>query len=202
MIARLIEATVTSLGHLMVRGPLYQENYRPQFTGHETFPMRYGWLKKAYDHVTRFKKHSDDKTVVWGDEAIAQLGVGKNMVSSIRYWARILGVVEESAKAPHSVKTTEFGRKIFGKKGFDPFMEHSTTLWLIHWKLVSNISLTTWYWAFGHYPSLVFDRVDMQSKLERLCADRKWKRASPVTLKNDISVFVRTYTSKFLWGGG
>ena len=94
----------------MVRGPLYQENYRPQFTGHETFPMRYGWLKKAYDHVTRFKKHSDDKTVIWGDEAITQLGVGKNMVSSLRYWARILGVDEGSATVPHSAKTQEQSR--------------------------------------------------------------------------------------------
>ena len=186
----------------MARGPLFQENYKPQFTGHETFPMRYGWLKKAYDHVAKFRNHSENRVLVWGDEAIAQLGVGKNMVSSIRYWAKTIGVVEESAKASHDVKTTEFGKKIFGKKGFDPFMEHPTTLWLIHWKLASNIGLTTWFWAFGYYPSLVFDRIDMQSKLERLSADRKWKRVSAVTLKNDVSVFIRTYTSKFLWGGG
>ena len=190
------------VGESMVRGPLFHENYKPQFTGHETFPMRYGWLKKAYDHVVMYRNHSDDRAFVWGDEAISQLGVGKNMVSSIRYWSKLLGVIGESAKAPHKVKVTDLGQKIFGKKGIDPFMENPTTLWLIHWKLVSNINLTTWYWTFGYYPSIVFDRFDVQGKLERLCADRNWKRTSSVTLKNDISVFIRTYSSKFLWGGG
>lgn len=185
----------------MVRGPLYQEIYKPQFTGHETFPLRYGWLKKAYDHVVWSKKHSQDRSVVWGDEAIARLGVGKNMVSAIRFWAKLLGVIEESAKTPHQVKVTDFGQKIFGKSGFDPYMEDPTTLWLFHWKMASNVNLTTWYWAFGHYPSQVFDRFEMQSKLERLCVDRNWKRTSPTTIKNDISVFIRTYSSKFLWGG-
>ena len=35
----------------MLRGPLYGDDYRPQFSGHETFPLRYGWLKKAFDAV-------------------------------------------------------------------------------------------------------------------------------------------------------
>ena len=35
----------------MARGPLFQYTYSPQFSGHETFPLRYGWLKKAYDRV-------------------------------------------------------------------------------------------------------------------------------------------------------
>ena len=32
-----------------VRSPLFDDNYRHQFSGHETFPLRYGWLKKAFD---------------------------------------------------------------------------------------------------------------------------------------------------------
>ena len=35
----------------MSRGPLYEDGYRPQLSGHETFPLRYGWLKKAFDAV-------------------------------------------------------------------------------------------------------------------------------------------------------
>ena len=35
----------------MLRGPLYRDGYPPQLSGHETFPIRYGWLKKAYDAV-------------------------------------------------------------------------------------------------------------------------------------------------------
>ena len=36
----------------MIRGPLYDEGYRPKLSGHETFPLRYGWLKKAYDALS------------------------------------------------------------------------------------------------------------------------------------------------------
>ena len=35
----------------MLRGPLYRDDYPPQLSGHETFPIRYGWLKKAFDAV-------------------------------------------------------------------------------------------------------------------------------------------------------
>lgn len=37
----------------MPRGPLYEDAYSPQLSGHETFPLRYGWLKKAFDAVAR-----------------------------------------------------------------------------------------------------------------------------------------------------
>ncbi|MEK7854647.1 MAG: DUF4007 family protein, partial [Acidobacteriota bacterium] len=40
----------------MRRGPLFEPNYRPSFSGHETFPLRYGWLKKAFDRVVEIEK--------------------------------------------------------------------------------------------------------------------------------------------------
>ena len=44
----------------------------PKFAGHETFTLRYGWLKKAVD-ATGLR-----------DDALVTLGAGKNMVRSIR----------------------------------------------------------------------------------------------------------------------
>ena len=29
----------------MLRGEFADKEYKPQFSGHETFPLRYGWLK-------------------------------------------------------------------------------------------------------------------------------------------------------------
>ena len=43
----------------MARGPLFQDTYRPQFSGHETFPLRYGWLKKAFDAVRATEERTD-----------------------------------------------------------------------------------------------------------------------------------------------
>ena len=43
----------------MARGSLFQDTYRPQFSAHETFPLRYGWLKKAFDAVRATEERTD-----------------------------------------------------------------------------------------------------------------------------------------------
>ena len=122
----------------MARGQLYNHDYNPQLSGHETFTMRYGWLKKAFDQVSMTAGNDANRLSCWGDDAIAQFGVGKNMVGSIRFWANAIGIIEERTSA-NAVMTTELGQLLFGKKGLDPFMEHSATLWLCHWNLAYRI---------------------------------------------------------------
>lgn len=91
----------------MNRGPLYDEGYRPQLSGHETFPLRYGWLKKAYDAVKLAEINGDGNSVFTAEDAIARFGVGKNMVASMRHWANAAGIIDE--KSGHPTITT-FGR--------------------------------------------------------------------------------------------
>ncbi|RYE14072.1 MAG: DUF4007 family protein [Rickettsiales bacterium] len=49
----------------------------PNFSGHETFTFRYPWLKKGVDGL------KGNPGIFQSDDAIVELGVGKNMVSSI-----------------------------------------------------------------------------------------------------------------------
>lgn len=49
-----------------------------KFAGHDTFPVRYGWPKMAGDGV------EEDPELSTRDNAIISLGVGNNMVRSIR----------------------------------------------------------------------------------------------------------------------
>ena len=178
--------------------PLHHPNYRPQFSGHETFPLRYGWLKKAFDQVAKTEDNPDDKNDCWGDDAIARFGVGKNMVTSIRHWATSCGIIQESKKA-HSDITTTLGKKLFGNngiKGLDPYMEHPATLWLIHWQLAAQKWKTTWFWAFSYYPAVTFTRNRFVQKIERFAKERSWKSVSDTTLKNDVACFIRTYVSR------
>ena len=53
----------------MGRGPLYEDNYTPQLSGHETFPLRYGWLKKAFDAVRNTEDCEDNRSVFLADDA-------------------------------------------------------------------------------------------------------------------------------------
>ena len=179
----------------MLRGPLYQDGYPPQFSGHETFPIRYGWLKKAFDAVRATEDSgADNREVFTGDDAIARFGVGKNMVAAMRHWATVTGVIRESRDRRRFV-TTEMGRRVFANDGLDPFMEDSTTAWLIHWRLCGNATKTTWYWAFHHFPSLSFDRDTLVQGLQKLADDCHWTRASLATIRRDVSCFTRTYVA-------
>jgi len=179
----------------MARGPLYQKKYRPQFSGHETFPLRYGWLKKVYDRVAETENEADNKSACWGGDAIARFGVGKNMVASMRHWATSAGIIIEPP-GTNTVHTTELGQMLFGAEGLDPYMEHPSTLWLIHWQLTARSGKTTWFWAFNHYSAINFEREHLIRGLERLAKELGWSRVSKTTLKNDVSCFVRTYAAQ------
>lgn len=179
----------------MVRSPLYGENYKPSFSGHQTFPLRYGWLKKAVDAVENFRPNDDNKIIFTGDDAIARFGVGKNMVASIRHWAIAANVIEPTPDGK-SIKTTEFGRLIFNNDGLDCYMQAPSTLWLLHWHLSgSPEKTTTWFWAFSHFPAQSFQRIDFLQRLKEFIRELNWRRVSETTLKRDISCFLRTYAT-------
>ncbi|MDE2914924.1 MAG: DUF4007 family protein [Paracoccaceae bacterium] len=178
----------------MARGPLFLDSYSPQFSGHETFPLRHGWLKKAYDRVAETEDMPENRAACWEDEAIARFGVGKNMVASMRHWAKAAGMIQEPTK--NRARTTGLGRLLFGAKGLDPFMEHPASLWLVHWELAGHAEKTTWFWAFSHYPAVTFERESFMNKLDRLAKDRIWSRVAQATLKNDVACFIRTYVAR------
>ncbi|MDE2665980.1 MAG: DUF4007 family protein [Acidobacteriota bacterium] len=176
-----------------MRGRLYENNYQPKLSGHETFPLRYGWLKKAFDAVSDTEDSQFGRSVFLCDDAIARFGVGKNMVASMRHWAVSAGVIEDKAGR---ATTTQLGSWVFGSGGLDPYMEDPATAWLVHWQLCSDPRKTTWFWAFNHYPAVSFERDILVKGLEKLAKDRGWARVSTSTIKSDVACFVRTYVSQ------
>ena len=180
---------------IMTRGPLFQDDYSPQFTGHETFPLRYGWLKKVYDRVAETADENlENRNACWGDDAIAHFGVGKNMVAAMRHWAKAVGVIKEPSA--QEVQVTDLGKRLFGPKGVDPYMEDPDTLWFAHWQLAARPERTTWFWAFNHYPAVTFERERLEQMLERFARDRGWPSVASKTIKNDVACFIRTYVAR------
>ncbi|MCY4159547.1 MAG: DUF4007 family protein [Bacteroidetes bacterium] len=117
------------------------------FSGHETFPLRLAWLKKAVDAI-------EDSTIFQSDFAIAKFGVGKNMVRSIRHWSLATGVIEAdpSSDERNALRASDLGKYLLGKKGVDPYCEDAATLWLLHWLLCrSPARATLWHFVFGYW---------------------------------------------------
>jgi hypothetical protein len=167
----------------------YSPSVQVSFSGHETFVLRYSWLKKAYDSVVR------DPTLFGREDAIVELGVGKNMVRSIRHWALACRVLQEEPKSRGlRLSPAPFGTFLFGPDGKDPYLEDINSLWLIHWHLCTNENrATTWDWAFSILRTTEFTAESLFVSLQGELARRRLKAPTSNTLRRDIDVFIRTY---------
>jgi hypothetical protein len=164
------------------------------FAGHETFPFRYTWLKKAVDHV------ASDPEAFGREDAMVTLGVGKNMVQSIRHWSQVCGVIEEDPTVKNNrgrrLRITDLGKRVFNDAGWDPYLEDPATTWLLHWQICTATSrATTWYWVFSHLPQLEFSKPELERYLMDYARDQGNERVTEASLARDIDCFLRTYVS-------
>ena len=98
-----------------------------RFSGHETFIARTFWPKKGYDFIKQGGKFSSEDSVV-------ELGVGKNMVLSINFWMKALGLIDESTN-----ELTPFSHFLFDDEtGVDPYLEDIGSIWLLHYFLIKT----------------------------------------------------------------
>lgn len=158
------------------------------FSGHETFPFRYPWLKKGFDAV---RENGD---VFLRDDAMTILGVGKNMVRSIRHWCLAAGIVAENRDGGAALRPADFGALLFGDNGLDPYLEDPATLWLLHGQIASNQTrAATWFWTFSHFHEPEFTREALTSVLYRWTQTLPGKKVAESSLRRDVEVFLRTY---------
>jgi hypothetical protein len=159
------------------------------FSGHETFTLRHGWLKKAIDAVRANPRLFGD------DAAMVELGVGKNMVRSIRHWALASDTLAELPSTRGTeLCSTHLGELIFGTQGRDPFLEDLNTLWLIHWKLATNERRSTGRcWMFNLLRADEFTRESLFELVEGELKRRNLVSPSPSSLRRDIDCALRTY---------
>lgn len=158
------------------------------FGRHETFALRYSWLPKGFQ-----AQEGVDHDIFAADEATITLGVGKNMVSAIRYWLRACQLITNDSPPV----ATELGKQVLGKTGFDPYLEDEATIWLLHWLLASNAELaTSWYWFFNRYHKPEFTSQELVTALSDFVKDQVDPRHRPSmsTLKNDAQLLHRMYT--------
>lgn len=166
-----------------------------QFSGHETFPLRQLWLRKAFVAVSRAA--GDEATPVSTKEVFApetgirEFGVGKNMVAAIRHWSLACDILKEE-KGLLSIGS--IGRSLLAPRGgLDPYFEKPATAWLIHWLLAGRAHRsTTWWWVFNRVTAQVFDTDSVADSLHA-AAEQNGSHVSRVTLKRDVEVCMRCY---------
>lgn len=156
---------------------------RYSFSGHESFYCKSLWLKKGYDFLEAGNSFLDD-------DAVVKLGVGKNMVSSIRFWLKAFGLTIND-------QPTELADLLFNPvDGRDPFMEDSNTLWLLHYNLVRTNIASLYNLLFTDYQRerKEFDKVSLDTYIKRKCSTPDQKNVyNPNTVNKDMGVFLKTY---------
>tara|TARA_B100002003_G_C14142697_1_gene549409 strand:- start:1985 stop:2914 length:930 start_codon:yes stop_codon:yes gene_type:complete len=158
------------------------------FGRHETFPLRYSWLTKGFQAINK------DRNIFSSEDATVVLGVGKNMVNSIKYWLRAAKIAKQKDKSPSELVPTEIGKSLFGKRGYDPYLEDEATIWLLHWLIATNAELATaFYWFFSRFHKLEFSSQECSSALQEFVREHINTKAPSTTLKNEIAVLLRMY---------
>jgi len=158
---------------------------RLTFSGHDSFQCRQLWLKKGYDYIQELKSFNDE-------DAIVQLGVGKNMVSSIRFWLKAFNVIDNK-EIP-----TEFGKRIFdNENGYDPFLEDEASLWLLHYQLVKNGFASIYSLIFNEFrkEKMFFNKETFVNYIKRIVESIPNLNFNENTIAKDFIVFANLYKS-------
>jgi hypothetical protein len=161
-------------------------NYR--VSGHESFACRYAWLPKVAYHLRRDGALLSDEA-----KAMVELGVGRNMVRSIRFWAQSAGIaVAKGRNGQHTL--TDFATALLGERGLDPYLEDIRTLWLIHWKLATSkdAPLLAWDYLINNWqePEITLSAVIVALKKETI---KQCLKLSPSTITQHFETFLHTY---------
>lgn len=151
------------------------------FSGHESFYCKHFWLKKGYDFIKSNKKFSEDQAVV-------DLGVGKNMVSAINFWVKAFDIINSNDSS------TEIADYLFSENGKDPFIEDIGTIWLLHYHLVQKERASIYNLVFNKFrlERFEFTKMQLHNFLKRECQE-SGAQYNKNTVDKDINVFLKNY---------
>jgi len=159
-----------------------------RFSGHQSFTLRNTWLTKGVLECTR------NPRIFTEPDALVTLGVGKNMVDAIRYWCLATRVLEDDPQEYGAYRPTPLGSRLFiDSGGWDPYLEDTATVWLLHWSLATRAEYaTTICYAFNLMNELEFTRESLERSIAEL-AEQMNARATANSIRRDVNVFIRSY---------
>jgi hypothetical protein len=153
------------------------------FSGHDSFICKQLWLKKGFDFVQAHGNFNEDSAVV-------KLGVGKNMVTSINYWLKAFGIIENNGN------TSELANFLLNdREGTDPYLEDLATIWLLHYNLIKTKKASVYSLFFNEFRrgKIEFTREQLFNFIKRKLDSQNQNNFTVNTIITDISVFIRNY---------
>lgn len=160
-----------------------------KFRAHDTFFIRKGWLYKGMKNVVQ------DSAVFMGENGNPMdiLGIGANMVKSLRYWLQAVGLTAEPSTGRRFQTLTPLGELIYEN---DKYIEEIGTLWLLHYKLATNKdNATAWYYFFNEFNRNEFSHDDFVKQLNTYIMLNA-AGVSERSLDDDFTCLMNTYVPR------
>ena len=146
----------------------------------ESFSIRDGWIDKAINSLI------SEENIFYKNNGIRILGIGANMVKSLKYWLFASQIIEGKDNA-----LSNFGKLIFK---FDRYLEDNFTWYLIHYFLCSNFETNPVFYSF--FNDIKVSNFTKKELIELLNNDylSKSYAFNEKSLEDDISVLLKSYT--------
>ena len=163
-----------------------------KFRAHETFFVRKGWLSKGMEHVVAKGDIFVDKT----ENPMDVLGIGSNMVKSLRYWLQAVDLTQEPTSGKRIQTLTTFGEMVYTN---DRYLEEIGTLYLLQYKLAKNKSdATSWYYFFNEFNMSEFTREDFVQGIQNyILMEEEEESAAIRSLNDDFACIINTYLPRY-----
>lgn len=159
-----------------------------EFGRHETFSLREGWLDKGLSHTIAKGGFKADV------ETADALGLGRNMVKSLRFWIEATGLASRDlsadAKSP-PLAASQFGA-IVSKT--DRHFEYAISTWFVH-MILARRKGTAWNWFFNDFRSGVFDRETCVEGLLRHVQKHSVNQTTVSVLQREVACLLETYAA-------
>jgi hypothetical protein len=172
-----------------------------KFSGHETFSCRATWLKKGLDFI--MDDGEVDHSVFAQPDAATTLGVGRNMVNSIRYWLNAFGIINDDLGQDNTddlILSIIYQVDNDSNEPLDLFLEDPLTLWLLHYKLVTTNYATIYNFFFLHFiprkSNESFTEQEFLLALKSFIRSSGFSLPSMKTLESDFKVLLDMYALK------
>ena len=163
-----------------------------KFRAHETFFIRKGWLSKGMSCV----REKPDVFVAHDENPMDVLGIGANMVKSLRYWLQVVGLTVETTGGRRIQQFTPLGECIYDN---DRYIEELGTLYLLQHQLAKQkTEATAWYFFFNEFEMSDFSKDDFVEALQKyIKMNEDGETYALRSLTEDFSCIINTYLPKY-----
>lgn len=149
---------------------------------HESFSIREGWLAKGLIAV------KEDSKVFSASDATDVLGIGTNMVKSLKYWMTATCLIKEENK---KMVLTDLGNLI---DKYDPYLEDIFSWWLIHLNLILNLEDSYVYNLFFNKCTMkTFSKRDVFEHISNNLRNNKLEFNENI-LQDEVNMIIKTYS--------